>query len=148
MKKITFIGDIHGNFKRYNQLVYKSEASIQIGDFGFAEDWFKLIHGRINHDEHKVLPGNHENYDYLNDTIILHNLGDYGNINFHGLDFFFVRGALSIDKDWRIPGISWWEDEELSYQKLFDAVTLYEEIKPETDEKALFNTDIVVRYIP
>ena len=56
-------------------------------------------------------------------------LGDYGYLPEDRL--FWLAGAFSIDKDYRIPGISWWEDEELSYSELETAIALYAEKKPE-----------------
>jgi hypothetical protein len=44
---------------------------------------------------------------------------------------FYVRGAWSIDRDWRVANVSWWEDEELTYQQCVNAIDLYEKIKPE-----------------
>ena len=44
---------------------------------------------------------------------------------------FYVRGAWSLDKDFRLPGISWWEDEELTYAQCLKAIELYTKAKPD-----------------
>lgn len=132
--KVTMIGDIHGNFKRYKQILYKNRNNytIQIGDFGFSEIWSKLKDNtKISAMNHKVLGGNHDDYDYIQSNIIPHYLGDYGSYllgsNFL---FYYVRGALSIDKNYRIPNISWWEQEELSYSDGFNVIDDYTKMKP------------------
>ena len=43
---------------------------------------------------------------------------------------FFLGGAWSIDQEHRIPGVSWWHDEELSVVELNAAIDSYETIKP------------------
>ena len=40
-------------------------------------------------------------------------------------------GSWSIDRQFRIEGISWWPEEELTISELNDAVDLYIETKPE-----------------
>jgi hypothetical protein len=42
----------------------------------------------------------------------------------------FIGGAISIDKEWRVPDYSWWEDEELSIPELNALVDKYVGAKP------------------
>jgi hypothetical protein len=44
---------------------------------------------------------------------------------------FFVRGAFSIDQQYRTPHIDWWPQEELTLEQLQLAVQLYRDVKPE-----------------
>ncbi len=121
---ITFIGDVHGKFEHYLNLIKGCEYSIQLGDFGF--DW-SCLNG-IDATHHKILGGNHDNY---NECIKYpHYLGDYGLIHLNNLNVFFVRGALSIDRDFRREGVSWWRQEELSMRKCYEALDHYKEVKP------------------
>jgi len=76
--------------------------------------------------------GNHENFSELETYPIEEwNGGKVHKINnsiYHlmrgeifeldGEKFFVMGGADSIDKDWRIPGISWWSEEMPSYQEM------------------------------
>jgi hypothetical protein len=55
-------------------------------------------------------------------------LGDYGFLPEYSL--FYLAGAFSIDRDFRIEGQSWWRDEELSYRELEKAADLYSLMKP------------------
>ena len=127
--KIRILGDIHGKFHAYKERIQDVDYSIQLGDFGFAQDWYKLIKFKINPKCHKIIPGNHEDYhgirhDYTFGT-------DWGVRNFHGLEFFFIRGAWSIDQDYRIVGVSWWPQEEIEYKFLQMAIEQYNDEKPE-----------------
>lgn len=60
---------------------------------------------------------------------------------------FYVRGAWSIDKDWRTNNVSWWEDEELTYQQCVNAIEAYEKLKPDF---VVTHTvpESIIRYIP
>lgn len=108
--KILLIGDVHGHTRRYKHLLKKlnPERSIQLGDFGFREEheWFKR---HIDIERHKILFGNH---DYIPDRYGPHSLGDYASL--YGGQLFAVRGADSIDRPYRTPGVSWWEEEEVA----------------------------------
>jgi len=131
--KVTFIGDIHRNYKRYKQILYKNRNNytIQVGDFGFSETWSKLKNDtRVSSMQHKVLGGNHDDYDYILSHQIPHYLGDYGMYQLGPFQFFFLRGAYSIDKARRTIGIDWWEEEELTYTKCEMALKEYELAKP------------------
>jgi hypothetical protein len=44
---------------------------------------------------------------------------------------FYLGGAWSIDKDWRVEDVSWWPDEELPYDELDKAYQLYVQSKPQ-----------------
>jgi hypothetical protein len=96
------------------------------------------------------LGGNHDNYNktpcvckkdefcqvcqgkgYVYGNQSKHFLGDYG--LWQPPEFpsiFFFRGAWSIDYKYRIPGVSWWEDEEIPYRQMLKAFEFYKEKKP------------------
>ena len=83
---------------------------------------------------HKILAGNHDNYEEKDGKFILqtpHFLGDFGvyTVPNYG-DFFFVRGGYSIDWKYRKEGRDWWAKEQLSYSQGLEALKLYEAIKP------------------
>ena len=122
---MIFIGDIHGEFARYKAIINQRPNSIQLGDMGvgfpdydpsqFPEFYYhRFIRG--NHDNPEVCR-KHPNY-----------LGDYGFIPQHSI--YYVSGAWSIDKNLRIPGLSWWEEEELSYKQFLDVIKQYKEVEP------------------
>ena len=44
---------------------------------------------------------------------------------------FYVGGGLSIDKRYRVEGVSWWRDEELSYAESLRALDVYADTRPD-----------------
>jgi len=129
MSNITIIGDVHGKYDRYHKIIRQTEYvpySIQLGDFGFKYETLK----NVDHTKHIIIGGNHDNYDIMNNYP--HFLNDYGYmVNFHGIDFFYYRGAYSIDRIYRTIGIDWWEKEQVDIEGFMKARELYRSIKPE-----------------
>lgn len=114
-----FIGDVHGHYKRYREIVHQHSPTIQVGDFGFD---YSILNG-VDPSQHRVLGGNHDNYDDIHK--FPHYLGDYGLWK----DIFFIRGANSIDQHCRTEGVDWWRKEELTYLELQDALERYQQVK-------------------
>jgi len=124
---MIFIGDIHGRFTYYLELIKNIThcPTIQVGDFG-------LGFGRYNEPikiegNHWFIRGNHDNPDFCRRHP--NYLGDYGYRK--DLDVFFVSGAYSIDKACRIEGSTWWREEEITYREFQKKVIpLYLKIRP------------------
>lgn len=128
MKSITFLGDVHGKYKRLHEIIREKDRYpyiVQIGDFGFDYDTLKNVDPK----NFVIVGGNHDNYQKI--INIPHYLGDYGYTNFNGLKFFYYRGAYSIDKQYRTIGIDWWREEEVGIEGFMKARELYREIKPD-----------------
>ena len=126
------ISDVHGNFdilrRRMKELRKKfpNDSFCQLGDMGIGfpksqnsdfPKYFKFFAG--NHDNPEVCQ-RHPNY-----------LGKFGNAEIDGYKFFYLGGAWSIDRAFRIDGVSWWQEEELTIAELNTALDLYIETKPE-----------------
>lgn len=132
---IRYIGDVHGKFDQYMEIVKDCEYSIQLGDFGFGKEWTKLYYSGLDPVRHKVCSGNHD--DMMAVQHSPHWLGDFGEFSLNGRDMFFVRGGLSIDRVYRIGEQlggsckSWWSSEELDFEFLYRAFLQYKEVKPE-----------------
>lgn len=121
---ITFIGDAHGQYDRYAKIARKRDYTVQIGDLGFKYGCLEDLDPK----RHKIVAGNHDNYDKIAEYP--HYLGDWGSCSLGGTDFFFLRGASSIDRDQRTIGIDWWSQEEISIESFFEARKAYKEIQP------------------
>lgn len=124
---ITLIGDVHGKYERYYKIIRQKDYypyTIQLGDFGFEYNTLR----NIDPERHKILGGNHDNYDKI--INIPHYLGDYGNSTLNNVDFFYYRGAYSIDKQYRTIGIDWWEAEQLKIEQFMEARDVYRNTKP------------------
>lgn len=133
--KTRFIGDVHGKWMSYLNVIHNPSnpcsRSIQVGDFGFGfrqrAEYVNYITDEMNRENHnhRFIRGNHDNpteckshKNFIHDGTIEDGM-------------MFVGGAFSIDKDWRTPGLDWWDDEELSYEELGEMIVRYEENKPE-----------------
>ena len=126
---MTIIGDVHGKINKYYQIIceLKNEKSIQLGDFGFKKEHLWHIEN-VDYNNHKILFGNHDDTNYLDDN---HSLGDSYTFNYKNNKIMTVRGAYSIDKRFRTSNIDWWENEQLSYLEFQEIINQYEEYKPE-----------------
>jgi hypothetical protein len=128
---LRLIGDVHGKHKQYLEVIHNVEYSLQVGDFGFNYN----ILNNISPLNHRIIAGNHDNHDICNDWP--HFLPKFGYSILGGISFFHVQGAFSIDWRERVEydqlnnTKSWWENEELTYRELEEAVDFYENIKPE-----------------
>ena len=125
---VTLIGDVHGKYEHYHKIVRQTERhpyTLQIGDFGFKYDTLK----NVDSTRHLILPGNHDHYDTCYNHP--HFLGDYGYTSLNRIDFFYYRGAYSIDRQYRTIGIDWWENEQVNIDQFMKARELYRSIKPE-----------------
>jgi predicted phosphodiesterase len=128
--EIRIIGDIHGNTDKYLDIIKDAKYSVQLGDFNFDYSCMENIS-----QEHLIVGGNHDNYDIIHTCP--NYLGDYGAAQQGPFQFFFVRGAFSIDVDWRKKyelvngGRIWWENEQLSAKQMDDCVELYKDVKPD-----------------
>ena len=129
---------LFGRSRNYLSLIKDVSYSVQLGDFGIIP--FIPADGRVSTnvmegvdaERHKIILGNHDKYD----IVLPHYLGDFGKhaipLREGTFDFFYMRGAYSIDKAWRTIGISWWPQEELDWQQGNAAVQAYVEMKPRT----------------
>lgn len=139
---LRIIGDVHCKIDGYLKIAREAEYSLQLGDFGFTSSWNVLNYSGLNPDNHKVLPGNHDDYDILHESWF--NLGDFGEDTIGGVTVFFIRGGISIDRTYREAERinrgprTWWSQEELSFSQMLACMRAYREAKP----------SIVVSHVP
>lgn len=134
--KYTFIGDVHGKFPWYNQIIEECDNSIQVGDLGMgfygysdsAEGFDKAV--KKYKGTHRFIRGNHDN---PNEVKLSKNWIVDGAVERTkaGKKIMFIGGAWSIDQAYRTPEIDWWHDEELSNKELERLVSVYEKEKPD-----------------
>jgi hypothetical protein len=123
------IGDVHGNWGNYILLCsrFPDQPTVQIGDMGVGFSNRNPLYLRKGLDY--FFRGNHDSpsecWDYAG------YLGEGGFTNIGTKEFFYVPGAWSIDWLSRIPGKSWWAEEELSYRQLDELLGWYTEVKPD-----------------
>jgi hypothetical protein len=132
---IRFIGDVHGKYDRYKKIIKTPCSlnsrlpSIQVGDMGVG---FRRLDGSFHKNppfdamiDDRFIRGNHDNPEvckqhqkYIADGTIENNM-------------MFIGGGLSIDRQWRVEGFSWWPDEEVSMAELNTMVDVYTTLRPE-----------------
>lgn len=129
MSFVRIIGDVHGKIDQYKKITDDCSYSIQIGDIGFKNEW-KRVSNEISGDKHKIIAGNHDDYDTL--INVENYFGDFGLTTHGGMNFFYVRGAYSLDSKERTMDIDIWpEKEELNYGKLNQVIDQHEKFLPE-----------------
>lgn len=137
--KICFFGDWHKN----NNYAYKAlhrqriqrgipDKYVHLGDFGIYPNSRFLSSVNLllqeQNTEMWVVPGNHENYDYLatfpQDERGLISLGS--NLfalprgykwQWHGVRFAALGGAFSIDRPWGRKNVHWWDEELITEEE-------------------------------
>lgn len=144
---MRIIGDVHGKIQAYTTIAKGAKNSVQLGDMGFD---YTLV-SKLHPGHHCFLGGNHDNYDIIKNCD--NALGNYGLEDFGGLKFFYIRGAFSVDKAFRLQYDkkhmckSWWKEEELTEEQMQDAFDYYKICKPKiviTHSCPQFITDIMV----
>ncbi len=139
---LRIIGDTHGKFDRYEAIASSTKYSLQLGDFGFSTAWNKLNYSGLSSDNHKILCGNHCDYDMAIRSPFY--LGDFGEATIGGVSLFFIRGGISIDRTYREAERinrgprTWWSQEELNFSQMLACLQAYRRVKP----------SIVVSHVP
>lgn len=147
-RDITKLIDDKSWFGYVKQELTKDDYVIILGDFGMIwldkeDEYEKNYLDHLNNQQYTTLIvlGNHENYNAIEknypkediklnnitfkgrkirDSIIVIERGEIFDIN--NKLFFAFGGAHSIDKNWRILNISWWEREEASKEEYNHAI--------------------------
>jgi hypothetical protein len=145
-------GDWHMNLewgKKVVNFTHKNDSDnkiLQLGDFGIwpGKDGVHYLEQLSHHLVKKkvklyFLPGNHEWWTKLNHYMVTiepnedghreiwPNIFYTGKVNswvWNGKKLATVGGAVSIDKRYRLPDISWWPDEELSEKEYWQATEI------------------------
>lgn len=147
--RILVAGDIHGNTRAGLQLIghaiaHKAEIIVQCGDFGLwpgfdGMDYLDTLNANLREHNRNLIfvDGNHEDHDqlewidkhnprsksghvYLRSNILHAPRGSYW--KWGNKYFMAVGGAVSIDKQWRTPGKSWWAGEQLTDDQAYGIV--------------------------
>lgn len=125
------IGDVHGKFGRYGKIISECENSIQVGDMGVGflnnqgepranPPYDKMVAGG-----HRFIRGNHDNPSVCRNHTQWIPDGRVEN------DVMFIGGGLSIDRAYRTEGVSWWANEELSWEAFVWYIEEYADHQPQ-----------------
>lgn len=130
MTIVRYFGDIHGNLDWYaHRLAECPHPTVQVGDYGIGFVKNKIPRS-FDPARHRFIRGNHDNPAKC--TVQENWIAD-GTVETTttGNKIMYIGGASSIDRAYRIEGISWWEDEQCSVQQLNEFVDSYIQIKPD-----------------
>lgn len=142
--KIYMLGDVHGATAWTIQQIEKASETgcnklFQVGDWGLQFPGYDKFHNKVNNAATQYgidvyfIRGNHDGTDVvkryckdLNDDGF-HQV--YSNIYYipdgtcwkwDDVSFLAVGGAISVDKAWRVPGTSWWPDEGIQQDTIYN----------------------------
>jgi len=143
MTRYMLVGDTHGNtgfWPHVFKLAKNVEADhiIQVGDFGVwpgkdgADYLNKIEKWAVKYGiDVTVVPGNHDDWDHIlalpEDRMIRPHVkvfGKVGMIESDGVKIGCVGGAISIDREWRIPHKSYWPQEAITEKDVAEAMEL------------------------
>lgn len=142
MNKYIIIGDLHGDYHAYRQILesYNPESyAIQIGDYGVGfhpvtdEEFLRV---QKTYPRSFFFLGNHDNIEIVKNYPGF--LGKYGFIPESQNKIGFISGACSSDKQYRTPGLNWWPTEELSLIEMNDCFNYF---KNQTRPKIMLSHD-------
>jgi hypothetical protein len=134
MTTLRVIGDVHGKFKPYRNLIRGVPFSIQVGDMGVGFMGFRggelrsltnPPYDAMSKGRHYFIRGNHDNPQVCE----RHDFWLPDGSQSQGV--FCLGGAVSIDRAYRTEGLDWWPDEECSYAELEAHIDAYAASKPE-----------------
>jgi hypothetical protein len=141
MNTLRIIGDVHAQIEAedllkrggrpYLELIAGAEYSVQIGDMGDRIAYDQL-RANVDPAKHRFFPGNHDHYDCLPP----HALGDFGLVSHGGVEFFFIRGAASSDREKlvrvgrELGKTLWFAEEELAVEQMQAAAKAYRAARP------------------
>lgn len=122
MRNIRFIGDIHGYYPPYLDIIKGAEESIQVGDYGIGFTPNPI--DKFDTSKHRFIRGNHDfPYGCTQEPNWIPDGTIEGNM-------MFVGGAFSVDYMGRTEGIDIWREEELSVDELYIMYDKYVMAKP------------------
>ena len=131
-------GDTHGywdNREEFLQSLDENDIVICLGDLGWSWD-INHINGFCPKCKWLSIYGNHENFSLIEKMPIeeiyggrvrkmkenVYYLLNGEMYNIEGKKFFVFGGALSIDKHWRTPYVSWWPQEQPTEVDYYNAI--------------------------
>jgi hypothetical protein len=121
-----FIGDIHGNFKTYEDIIvkYPHDKSMQVGDMGIGWPGDKQFPNNSFPEQHRFIRGNHDNPSVCAE--LPECIWDFE----YSQGTLYIAGGYSRDKRARTEGVDYWSNEELSVRDLSVIIDLAIHFKP------------------
>lgn len=141
VQHVALAGDWHGSLyfskKVIESLPAEVDVLVHLGDFGynFDDSYLNFVNKSARKQDIVVMfvDGNHENHDWLDRQPIdadgirrlrprVWHLPRGFRWEWMGVKFLALGGAHSVDRQSRMPGVSWWDQETISYKDAEDAM--------------------------
>ncbi|HEX8348190.1 MAG TPA: metallophosphoesterase [Actinoplanes sp.] len=140
-ERVAFVGDLHMNTEWARRAIRHAldqgaRMICQLGDYGytFAPDFVEAVEEELQRGNAWLLfvDGNHEDfpklYDYPTTSIglravsrrVAHMPRGY-RWEWGGVRFLAMGGAYSVDRKFRVPGVSWWAEETITPRQVAEA---------------------------
>lgn len=154
---IYITGDTHGDID-YKKLLVLKDKNVSFNDYliicGDAGICWSIdcleYHLSLYRDIGCTIifvDGNHENFEMINEFplveykgALMHQIDEHifhvmrGEImTLENKTFLCIGGAVSIDKMYRIPRISWWKEEEITFHDIDNALNNLEKVNNKVD---------------
>ena len=124
MSKIVIMGDLHSDFGYLNRFINKKKPDIVLcaGDFGYWPTNKNYREIKAHNSKIYWCDGNHEDFialknrasDEIQPNVFYKPRGSTLTLP-NGQIVLFLGGALSVDRHYRVEGISWFKDEILTF---------------------------------
>lgn len=138
---MAVFGDWHANVhfakNAINNLPGHVEVAVHVGDFGYKFDdtYLNAVDRAARYKDIVVMfvDGNHEDHAWLNAQPVdddgvrrlrprVWHLPRGFRWEWCGLKFVALGGAHSVDRQWRMPGVDWWQEETITQHDAFRVV--------------------------
>lgn len=128
--KFQFIGDVHGKTSKLKEIIDPTADFIfQVGDMGFGFSGHP-VEEFIFQDNFAWIDGNHDNHEVLSVELPKGYIARSTCRIFGDTMIGFLGGGESIDKAYRIQGVSWWPRESISFKETEEAIIKFNQLKP------------------
>jgi predicted phosphodiesterase len=130
LKQIVFVGDIHGKYDEFNDILEKYLAPdtfvFQVGDMGYQSAQIKKT--TLPGGNWKFIHGNKDNPVTVKKHP--HYAGVYGSISTPVGKMFYLGGAVSADTQNKRVGVDWFLNNEIARGDAIKAIYKYRACKP------------------
>ncbi|MFF7291641.1 metallophosphoesterase [Microbacterium sp. NPDC008134] len=140
-ERVAVVGDVHGNFRwlgtvarAVQTLAPDVTTMLQLGDWAMDPDTTDEALDGTGIERIYVTLGNHEPWDQISPLLDSHPdtavrvskitwlLPRPARMTIGGRSVLSLGGATSVDRAWRVEGVSWWTDEEIREKDVAQAV--------------------------
>jgi len=140
-RQVAVCGDWHGDVEWLRTVRHAVQVAapgvrtiLQLGDWGMDTEACDAMFFDSGIDRVYVTLGNHEPWAEITPLLDAHPgqavrvsevtwlLPRPARLQIAGREILSLGGAASVDREWRVPGVSWWPDEAITDEHVADAI--------------------------